>query len=54
MSGRFRQDSAYGKAFAKAYDEVDAIHPSMPEEEKRPLVVKRTEEILEARGVKHK
>jgi len=54
MSGRFHMDSKYGKAFAKAYDEVHAIHPSMPDHEKRPLVVARTEEILEARGIPHK
>jgi len=54
MSGRFRMDSTYGKAFASAYEEVHAIHPTMPEAEKRVLVVKRTEEMLEARGVKHK
>ena len=54
MSGRFRMDSKYGKAYAKAYEEVHAIHPSMPDEHKRPLVVKRTEEILEAQGTTHK
>ena len=54
MSGRFRMDSKYGKAFAKACAEVHAIHPSMPDHEKRPLVVARTEEILEAQGIPHK
>lgn len=40
-------DSAYGKAFAKAYVEIKPLHPNLLDVELRPLVEARTEQILE-------
>ena len=51
---RSHPESPYGKAWAQACREMHAIHPGMSDEHKRPLVVARTEEILEAQGVTHK
>jgi hypothetical protein len=40
-------DSAYGKAFAKAYDEIRTTLGHDLTEEDRPTIVTRTNQILE-------
>jgi hypothetical protein len=43
---RSHPDSPYGKAWAQACREIHAQYPGLSDDEKRPLVVRRTDELM--------
>ena len=51
---RSHPESPYGKAWAQACREMHAIHPGMSDEHKRPLVVARTEALMDIWRAAHK